>query len=207
MARIRNVSILKGAASKRARAVVAKTWMDLVTAKPRKRKRSSDKQEENNQIFKEATQYAKIQMKNPEAKAAYAKGITPKKNAAFRVALSDYLNAPVVHYIKAPGYTGAIGDTISIKATDDFKVTAVHLSIISASGKLLERGDAVQQLRKRHMWKYATTVANPDAPGTKIKVIAYDRPRNEGKGEVVIGADHGTMAKKKIEYPILNIKY
>ena len=33
MARIRNVSILKGAASKRARAVVAKTWMDLVTAK------------------------------------------------------------------------------------------------------------------------------------------------------------------------------
>ncbi len=197
MARIRNVSILKGAASKRARAVVAKTWMDLVTAKPRKRKRSSDKQEENNQIFKEATQYAKIQMKDPVSKAEYAKRIDEKNNAAFRVALRDYLNAPVVHYIKAPEYTGAIGDTISIKATDDFKVTAVRVSITSAAGKLLERGDAIQHPRKRHMWKYATTAANPNATGTKITVIAYDKPRNEGKGEVVIGADHGTMAKKK----------
>ena len=80
MARIRNVPILKGAGAKRARKLAAEIWKDLVTRKPRKRKRSSDKQEENNQIFKEATQYAKIQMKNPEAKAAYAKGITPVAN-------------------------------------------------------------------------------------------------------------------------------
>ncbi len=186
MAKIRTIITLKTKSIKRAHALLAKTAGEIVPKKTRKRKKSSAKQKDNNLTFKEATQYAKRQMANPETKAEYARGITEKNNAAFRVALRDYLNAPIVHYIKAPDYTGAIGNVISIKATDDFKVIAVRVTITDAAGKELESGIAIQNPRKKHMWKYATTVANANVAGTKISVVALDKPQNRGKGEMVI---------------------
>ena len=34
------------------------------------------------------------------------------------------------------------------------------------------------------IWKYKTTVSNPEIAGTVLKVIAYDKPGNEGEGEM-----------------------
>ncbi|HRI78445.1 MAG TPA: hypothetical protein PLR06_02825 [Cyclobacteriaceae bacterium] len=188
MTKVRNNPLLQGASGKLGNTIVYKNWQGqvLMTNMPSKRRFISDKQKAMKERFREATHYAKCEMKDPESKAEYKKGITLNKNAAFRVAVSDFLNPPEVHYIKVPGYSGAIGEMIRIKATDDFKVIEVRVSIIDATGKVLERGNASPSPRKRQLWRYITTVTNENVNGTVIKVTAYDKPRNEGKGELVI---------------------
>ena len=188
MAQIRNNSLVKGISGALGKTVVFKNWQGkvIVANMPAKRRSLSAKQKASVQRFKAAGRYADSQMANDEAKAEYSKGTRPNKNAPYRVALSDYLNAPVVHYIKAPGYSGTPGDLISIKATDDFKVMTVHVRITNSAGTVLEQGEAVQNQRRPHMWKYRTTVVNPKVKGTVIKATAYDKPKNQGKGELTV---------------------
>jgi hypothetical protein len=83
-------------------------------------------------------------------------------------------------------HTGAIGDKIRIKATDDFQVTAVNVMITDKNGKLLEAGPAIRYARKPTMWIYTLTVANPDPVGTVIQVTALDRPKNMTEKRVTI---------------------
>ena len=100
------------------------------------------------------------------------------------MALKDSMNSPVVHYIKADDYTGKIGETITIKATDDFKAVRVAVTILDSKGKKIESGDARRMLRKPAIWKYHTTVANPKLKETVIKVRAFDLPNNESELEI-----------------------
>ena len=155
----------------------------ILLATPPKRVKTSGKQTENESRFKEAIQYANQQMEIPEAKAEYAKRITSSKNNAHAVARADYLIAPVIHSIKIEGYTGKPGERITIKATDDFRVTAVKVSIISGDGSKLETGDAVRVRLKPNFWRYHTTKENSTVAGMVIKVYAYDRPGNRTEGE------------------------
>ena len=189
MARITNNPLLQGAKGMVGGTLVIRQVHNLgiiLSNRPKKRKQLSERQKEQVLRFQEAGQYASLQMKDPEAKAAYAKGIDGKKSNARLVALADYLNPPVVHSIKAPAYTGAVGETITIKATDDFKVTEVQVTIRSASGGKLEQGQAERYRIKANTWKYKTTVLNPDPKGTTIQAVAYDRPGNKTRAEIVL---------------------
>jgi hypothetical protein len=132
------------------------------------------------QRFTEAAKWAKLQMKKPDVKALYATGISGKKKSAFLVALTDYATSPTVSSIDASQYKGAVGDTITAKAVDDFAVTQVLFTITDATGKLLESGQAKQDADKEFNWNYVATVANPAVTGTKIRVTAIDRPGNKG---------------------------
>ena len=142
------------------------------------RKSKSTKRKAANERFKEANDWAKNILRLPGMKALYAKGISDKLSNAHTVAVSDYMQAPKIHYINLKKHAGAIGDQISIKATDNFQVTTVEVKITNAKGILLEKGQATRYGRKPAMWAYLLTVANPDLPGTVIKVIARDRPGN-----------------------------
>ena len=98
--------------------------------------------------FSIATAYAKNAVKDPEIKALYqaaAKG----GQRAFNVAIVDALNAPTVESIEAQRYHGGIGDRIIIKATDDFKVASVRVTVRNANGGLVEQGDAVPKKTHR----------------------------------------------------------
>jgi hypothetical protein len=189
MARVINNPLLQGISGKLGETHVYKrlpNGMTVMANAAAKRRKISKKQKASSERFKEASYYAKVKMADPVMKAEYKKGVTYNKSSPYRVALTDYLNAPVVHYIKASGYTGAIGELISIKATDDFRVTAVSIQIISPDGLVLETGQAEQNPRKRHMWKYRTTVANAQVAGTKIKVVAIDLPQNKTEKEIIV---------------------
>ena len=116
-------------------------------------------------------------MKKPDIKAAYA-AAAPRGVSAFNFALGDAAQSPVVKQIDSTKYHGAVGDTLEIDATDNFKVTGVVVTIDNATGALIETGNAVLQDNKN--WLYSTTVANAVTAGSKITVVATDLPGNTG---------------------------
>ncbi len=136
--------------------------------------------------FLEAANYAKGQMADDASKAMYTTGITGSKRSAFHVALGDYLKAPKVNEIRTADYKGAVGDLITIEATDDFKVTRVRVIILGKNGTELERGEAIQYPKLSHIWKYTATVENPSLKGSTISVTAFDTPENETTVEKVM---------------------
>ncbi len=159
--------------------------MQMVQA-PGPREKLSEKQQVTVDRFKRAHNYAQGQMKDSKIKALYRKGVTNKLHTPYLVALSDSMNAPTVHYIKTEAYKGAVGDILTIKAKDDFKVVRVLVKITAANGKTLEQGEATRSIRKPLIWKYKASVVNPNLKGTVIKVRAFDMPDNEGAGESVL---------------------
>jgi hypothetical protein len=163
--------------------VVFRRWRGrlIVANRPKRGGRTfTDKQLATQQKFTEASSYAKQTLADPANKAMYTAGISGTKYTAHMVAMSDYLNAPVVSDIDLSSYKGAVGDSISIKATDDFKVTTVKVVILSAAGAQLESGIAVQDAIAKLQWKYTVTAANATLAGTKVQATAYDVPGNTG---------------------------
>jgi hypothetical protein len=127
--------------------------------------------------FKKSLSYAKEAMSNPVIKAAYA-AAAPRGVSAFNVAVGDAASSPVVSLIDSTSYHGAVGDTLIIEATDNFKVTGVVVTIDNAAGDLIESGNAVLQENKN--WLYTATVANAALAGSKITAVASDLPGNTG---------------------------
>ena len=78
-----------------------------------------------------------------------------------------------------------VGDSILIKAVDDFRVNSVSVQIVAADGTVIEKGAAIAANGKMQ-WAYAATTANAALPGTKIIVTATDNAGNEGVGETLI---------------------
>jgi len=127
--------------------------------------------------FQEAIFYGKSQMAVPESKAEYGAKAKGTPRTAFNVAVGDFFNAPDIDEVDLTHYKGALGDTIRVRATDDFRVTQVQVSIVNADGSVVEEGNAVQQANGID-WLYTATVANESLAGDKIVVRASDKPGN-----------------------------
>lgn len=159
----------------------------VVAKSPRKRKgKASAEQEDTQKKFLLASKYAKAVVKNPDngMAGAYATMLKARQNVYSR-AMEDYLHPPTVDEVKTRRYRGAIGDTINITATDDFRVASVEVEIYSPDGTLLEVGNAVQNLSDAE-WTYTATKANATVTGSKIVIIATDVPGNEGTKSVTL---------------------
>ncbi len=133
--------------------------------------------------FKTSLAYARQAMKDPAVKAVYA-AAAPRGVSAFNVALGDAASSPVVSLIDSSSYHGAVGERLMIGATDNFKVTAVVVTIDNAGGALIETGNAVLQDNKN--WLYTSTVANAALAGSKITAVASDLPGNTGTLSVTL---------------------
>jgi hypothetical protein len=132
--------------------------------------------------FLKATQYAKVHAKLAKDKKPtdYTEGITANKHSVYLVAMSDFLNPPEIQGIEAPDYSGAIGETIQVSATDDFRVMGVKVTITDGNGARLESGDAViEDEQTPYLWTYKTTVANSAVAGTVIRAVAIDKAKNK----------------------------
>ena len=188
MSKIDNNPLLKGASGMLGETMVFRTVRGQLQManRPKRRTNISEKQAAVQTKFQEAAQYATQQLSQEASSALYEAGITSKKHSAYLVAVSDYLNAPKVHFIEAIGYRGNVGDTITVKATDDFMVTGLKIVIKGSDGAILEEGEAEPDLEKINLWTYKTTVANPSVPGTSIKATAFDRPGNSTSLEKVV---------------------
>ena len=160
----------------------------VITNRPKKRMvgEPSQGQEAFNKRFLGATRYAKLQLESEGSKAMYKSGVTPAKRSAYLVAVTDYLVSPEVVAIDTKGYKGAIGDTIIVKAIDDFRVVRVQVTITGSDGAEIESGEAKLLPDLAEDWQYKATVANTALLGTTIRALAYDKPRNVGELSIVL---------------------
>jgi hypothetical protein len=136
----------------------------------------TEAQKAHQQKFQQAVLYARMQMADETTKAEYAAKATGLANA-YNVAVADFFNAPNIDEIDVSQYQGAVGDTIRIRVTDDFKVKQVHLAIYNADGSLVESGDAVKHGNEID-WIYTATLANEAIAGDRIVIRASDQPGN-----------------------------
>ncbi|MBC7849661.1 MAG: hypothetical protein H7Y31_07990 [Chitinophagaceae bacterium] len=152
----------------------------------RKTEIKSDKQVKFKDKFLLASQYATRQMKRDDVKALYEAAATGPKQTAYAIAVRDFLIAPTVKEIDASEYRGQVGDWIVVTAIDDFMVKKVRVTIKDGAGNKIEEGEAGPDAENVFPWVYIATIANPLLPGTKIEAVAYDRPGNKGRAEVVL---------------------
>jgi hypothetical protein len=138
------------------------------------------------ETFLLAAKYARSVMKGTDQgiKDAYNAARRPRQNLFSRAA-ADFMSPPVVNSIDTIAYNGVVGSTIKIRAVDDFRVTGVLVEIFAASGTVLEKGNAIQQINGLD-WNYTTTQANAVLAGSKISAIATDVPGNTGTLVVVL---------------------
>lgn len=134
--------------------------------------------------FQLGARYAKEAVKNPDMAAAYKTALNPRQNVYSR-ALQDFVTPPRIMGFHTRDYSGAAGNPILIKATDDFRVKDVYLEIYSPQGVLLEKGKA-GLVADSQQWLYTTTEANSQVAGSILKAIAVDVPGNEGSLEIVL---------------------
>ena len=184
MAKIKHNVILDGISGKVGdslvfRQVAGKTI--LAKAPDMSRRKVSPAQKAHLNKFELAKEYARKLKDRPELKAAYQTRASGNK-AAYHVAIGDFMNSPKIERIDVHSYHGRAGDTIRIRATDDFQVTRVQLTVLAPDGTLVEEGDAVLQANGVD-WIYAATIRFAPIKGCRIKASAMDRPGNVGEME------------------------
>jgi hypothetical protein len=159
----------------------------VVAKAPKKRKGDpTSQQAETQEKFLIASRYARAIIRNPDKATAeaYAAVLRPRQNVYSR-ALEDFMSPPDVKGINTRNYKGAAGDKVVVKAIDDFRVVNVRVEIYTASGTLLEEGDAEPD-KNGIEFIYTSTQANNPLAGSKIIAIATDVPGNEGILEVTL---------------------
>jgi hypothetical protein len=188
MSKIKNNPIMKGASGMLGDVVVYREHRGTVimSNRPKKREVLTPQQELVKSRFLRAVQYAKKQIADPITKAEYQPSPQSRMTSAYAAAVADYLSAPQISLVDIAKYGGAVDDKIFIRATDDFKVTVVHVSIFKADGTLVEQGDAILQPESVEDYTYTATAAALKEPGMKVLVTVRDKPGNITTAEAVI---------------------
>jgi hypothetical protein len=154
----------------------------IVSKIPTPSKKVTEDQLAQREHFQQATFYGKSL--SPEEVAEYmaaAAGLGMGRNY-YNVAVADFLNAPDIKLIDFSGYAGQPGDTIVIRASDDFKVKSVRVRVTSVGGAVVEEGNATPDA-KGYTWTYTATSVNDNPSGGKIEVFVSDVPGNITTGE------------------------
>ena len=176
MAKSLNNIVMHGASGKLGNQIVfrqVKGGQTIIAVKPAVTKNFNPTQLAHQEAFRQAIAYAKS-AKDEVAYLTKAQGTTM---SAFNAAVADWFNQPEVLEIDITGWTGTAGQTIRVKAQDDTLVTKVHVQIVSASGSVLEEGDAEQA---DGLWWAYTTTTNLEGNifDNTVKAIAHDLPGN-----------------------------
>jgi hypothetical protein len=130
--------------------------------------------------FRQATVYGKTVMADPETKALYDTEAQNRGVPVFSLTVADFFHAPSVDEIDLSGYAGKAGETIGIRAHDDFAVVGVAVEIARADGQAVEAGDAVETPPNSGHWVYTATHTVPTGTAVRVNVTAKDHPGHAG---------------------------
>ena len=188
MATTKNNVIVKGASGKFGRQIVfsQRAGKTIVAKLPSNSKKPpTTKQKAQHEKFARAAAYAKNALLDPSLKEAYTLEAKKRQDvSAYNMAMTDYLLPPQITNVDHSAYTGdASGEKIIIEAGDAFKITTMKVKITAANNSTLEEGNATLVNGK---WQYTTTTANATLTGTKIILIATDRPGNTTTKEITL---------------------
>jgi hypothetical protein len=136
----------------------------------------SEAQKANSNRFKVATRYGRRVLNDPVAYSFYDKK-RRRNQTVWNVAISDYMKRPEIAEIDVWNYKGQVGNTIKVKASDNYGIVSVIVMIINASGFEVESGMAVQ-MPGSEVWVYKTVEENPEWKGGRVVVRVTDSPGN-----------------------------
>ena len=143
-----------------------------------KRREFNAAQKAAQERFRQATRYAAKVMADPQARVPYDMAAEENETHVQNLIVADFLNAPSVDEIDLRGYDGRAGSTVRIRASDDFDVTAVTVSILETTGGPIESGVAILSAMNWGDWVYAATTSVSAGTRVRIEVTAKDRPGN-----------------------------
>ena len=138
------------------------------------RRHLSPGQELHHRRFREASAYARAAARSQPAYARQA-ALTPLRTA-YNLALADWFHPPVIHALER-----LVGH-IFVRATDDFLVAGVTVTVFSPAGDILETGQA--RSLDGCLWEYAPAACL--GPGCRILAEARDLPGNHTTAELMI---------------------
>jgi hypothetical protein len=168
MAKVENNLVIHGLSGMLGKQVVVRRQKNgeyvLAAAPNRRGHELSDAQKEHQERFRQAILFAKGAQKTPE----YQEVAKARGQAAYNVAVADFMHPPEIQHIDLAGYHGAPGQTITITATDDVKVKEVGVLIATDDGKLVEKGSATASPQNGNLWLYTTTAT---APSAVVKIV------------------------------------
>lgn len=171
----KNNIVTEGLSGKINKLVFRQRFGETVVAKaPKRTGISSTAQLGIRQLFKEAVIYAKASLADMATRLAYKAKAKPGQTA-FNMALADFFKPPVISDIDTGNYTGIVGSSITIAASDDFKVVSVRVRIETATGNLVEDGMATLSGDGLH-WLYASSTNSGNVSGYVVIVTATDLP-------------------------------
>jgi len=138
--------------------------------------RWSKAQKENRERFRDAMAWAKTAMSDPEMRKYYSK-MAKGMQTAWNVAVADYMKKPEVTEIDVCHYKGQKGNTVRVKARDNYRVVAVLVAITDAQGFEVESGPA-GKMQNGSDWIYKATRTNLNWQQGRIVVRVSDSPGN-----------------------------
>ncbi len=136
----------------------------------------TEKQKANSGRFLAAQQYAATALADPMLKAAYKTACRGHQNPR-NLAIRDAMRPPVVESINLDGYAGKPGQIVRVKATDDFRVVEVKVSVRGPGGELIEEGMA-ELGSEQGEWRYTTRAEVPSGQSVSVMAVAKDNPGN-----------------------------
>jgi hypothetical protein len=148
----------------------------VVGMRPHVRHEFTEEQKERQRLFQRAILYGKTAIADAGVKAGYQQKAKPGRSA-FNVAVADFFNAPAIDRVDLSNYEGRVGDTIRVRAYDDFAVKEVRVRITNADVTLVEEG-AAQTDAIGYEWTYVATQANENLEGDRIEIFVSDTPGN-----------------------------
>lgn len=180
MAKSENNEVMFGARGQVGNLVVFKNYYGrTIIAKVKTKKDNqvfSDDQRLVKERFKEAVIYAKGAVKDEILRDFY-RPFEKGGVKIYNLAVADFCKPPEVKSIKAAHYQGNVGDYLTIRAMDNFKVRGVEVTITKPDGSFVESGAAVLAPNEAD-WIYTATAINEEVAGTVITVSATDTPGN-----------------------------
>ena len=176
MAKSLNNIVMHGASGKLGNQIVfrqGKGGQTIIAVKPAATRTFTPIQLTHQEAFRHAIAYAKS-AKEENIYLTKAQGTTM---TAFNAAVADWFNKPQVLEIDTTSWTGAVGETIRVKAQDDTHIAKVRVQLVSAGGSVIEEGDAAQA--DWLWWEYTTTTSlEGNIADTTVKATAHDLPGN-----------------------------
>jgi hypothetical protein len=136
----------------------------------------TEKQQANSSRFLAAQKYAQSVLADPALKAAY-KALCQGHQNPRNLAIRDAMRPPVIESMNLEGYAGKPGETVRVRATDDFRVAQVQVSIRGAQGELIEEGPAELQAEAGE-WQYEAKAEVPEGRTVSVTAVAKDNPGN-----------------------------
>ena len=149
---------------------------NLIARKPALDLNRSGQKKSMQEEVRRAVTYAEYACEEP----IYQCKAVGTSNSAYNLAVADALGGPQVLDIDIHGWNRKSGQTILIKARDNFLVLSVHL-VIRRGETIIEEGDAEQSELDALIWRYTLQTPVERKPGLTLDAYANDLPGNVGK--------------------------